>query len=162
MVLFTFAPSDIKHLFPIFTDYSSQMRDILREIGSDSEYLISTRIDSDDAFHENSINIIQKQFKRQKFGFINLLKGYILDINNNELYLSKEYKNPFISLIEENISGRSFKTILSIKHKAAGSIIKQVKRGVFWLRVIHDGNLLNEVRGKRIRKVAALNKFNLE
>lgn len=151
-----------KNFFPIYTDHSSHLKEIINEIVSDSEYLISTRIDNDDAFHKNTIKIIQKQFKGQNFDFVNLLKGYILDTIKNKIYLAKEDSNPFITLIEKKM-GCHFKTVFSVNHKAAGRLgkIKQVKRGIYWLRTIHDRNLLNAVKGRELRKAVDLKYFNL-
>lgn len=152
-----------KNFIPLYTNCTNHMKEILKEIGSDSDYLISTRIDNDDAFHKNAIERIQKQFKRQKFEFINLSKGYILDTINNNIYITKETSNPFISLIEENTIDSPFKTVFSVKHKDAGRLgkIKLIKRGVYWIRIIHDRNLSNEVKGKKLRKAVDLEEFNL-
>ena len=61
-------------------------------------YLITTRLDNDDALCRNFVEIVQSNFFGQDFEFLNLQHGYVW--HRNRIYLRRLPSNPFISLVE--------------------------------------------------------------
>jgi hypothetical protein len=122
------------------------IRGFLRD---DTRFIITTRIDNDDAFHARAIEAIQGEFAAQELAFVNLLKGYILDLGRGNVYREDEPSNPFISCIER-INDDSFKTVLCDQHLALGKHgpVHQLEHRPYWLRVIHGRNLSNREKGR--------------
>lgn len=112
----------------------------------DCDFLITTRIDNDDAFRADAIEVIQSQFSGQSFEFINLPEGAI--VKAEQAFIVREPSNPFMTLIEKR-AGRPFQTVYMDGHHRLGrhGPIRQVPGGPYWLRVIHERNMLNEAEG---------------
>jgi len=88
---------------PVFVAHFD--RDVFREtlatMGLLSRpWLITSRLDNDDAIPANYIERVQNSFDRQKRCFINFRYGLILQ--QNRLYLGIDPKSHFVSLIEES------------------------------------------------------------
>jgi FkbM family methyltransferase len=116
---------------------------------SESKYILTTRIDNDDAFHENAIDTIQRQFIPGKEYIIELRTGISLDILNN-IALKRNYKsNPFITLVEENNKQLLLKTVMAEGHPKWIEIVsfKVVQGKPMWIQVIHDKNVSNALKG---------------
>ena len=99
------------NFIPCYVDSFSNLEnhDIINEnIAPSSKYLITTRIDNDDAISTTFVDEVQKNFCGQRFEFINFANGYLLDINNHRLYKKKISSNMFVSLIERI---ENFKTV---------------------------------------------------
>jgi hypothetical protein len=108
------------------------------------EYLITTRIDSDDMIHHDYINEIQKRFNYQKYTSINFNKGFVYDLRFKLLGTAINKSNPFISVIEKVESFGSFKTVFHIEHskfifEKERIEIKSGER--MWAMTIHDLNI---------------------
>ncbi|MGJ5675866.1 MAG: glycosyltransferase [Nostochopsis sp.] len=133
-----------------FTDDVNR-KNVLKLLNKNTNYLITTRLDNDDAVSNNFVQMIQENFIQQKFEFLNFTNGYVL--NNGKIYYFKYLKNPFMTLIEQidHFSVEGFKTILCGQHTELSKmgIIKQVKCSPTWLQVIHTRNVSNRVRGIR-------------
>jgi hypothetical protein len=141
------------NFIPIFTTENKFNQDKQKMIDKDTKYLITTRIDNDDAFSKDAIETIQKNFKKQVFEFINFYKGYGFLVNKNRLFFSEHPSNAFITLIEKRKSG-SFKTVWCGNHTRLDEIghIKQISDKRYWIRVIHERNLLNSSGPSFLRK----------
>ena len=73
---------------------SAEVRNnILSLLDDNTEYLITTRLDNDDAISKNYIDLVQACFDYQEIEIINFLHGYRL--YNNKLYLNKFPSNNF-------------------------------------------------------------------
>ncbi|MCM0589817.1 MAG: glycosyltransferase [Gloeotrichia echinulata DVL01] len=144
-----------QNIIPIYLDSEFTNRisreTVLNNLNNNVEYLITTRLDNDDAVSKQFVDLIQSSFKKQKFEFLNFTCGYVL--SNRKLYEFNYLNNPFMSLIERvnerNIDG--FKTIVCGEHTKLSLMgkIEQVKTKPTWLQVIHDKNVSNRVRGIR-------------
>lgn len=124
---------------------------ILENLSSQPKYLITSRLDSDDAISRNYIEIIQNDFAEQEFEFLNFSYGYVL--NGNKLYIFKYLQNPFVSLVERvnTLSTNGFKSVLCADHTELYSHgkVKQIKTETGWMQIIHGKNNNNRVRGIR-------------
>ena len=107
-------------------------------------YLITTRLDNDDALRKDFVDVVQKFFSYQECEFINFPAGYVW--HNNEIYFSRQPSNPFISLIERV---EPIRTAWCGNHREVSSIgpVRQAEVGPAWLQVVHEMNLLNRLRG---------------
>jgi hypothetical protein len=72
---------------------------VLSHRKEETEYLITTKIDNDDALHKDFIKTIQENFNKQKFEFISFPYGYVFHID--KIYLLKYLENPFVTLVEK-------------------------------------------------------------
>jgi hypothetical protein len=143
------------HFIPVYVDgeFTSALNrtTVLAHLPQDTEFLITTRLDNDDAVSRDFIEVIQANFWHQSLEFINLTNGYVW--SDGRLYSFQYLKNPFMSLIER-IQQRSldgFKTVLCGEHTQLAAIgaIKQVKTVPTWLQVVHGKNVSNRIRGVR-------------
>ncbi len=120
----------------------------VRNYCSDVEYVITTRIDNDDSLHEEAIDVIQKNFiPKDKMGF-NFYKGYRLVIEPNEILLKNRFLNgPFLSFIEK--PDENLITLMNLSHQDffLKYPTKQIKDKYYWVQVIHNANLVNDISG---------------
>ncbi|NCC33069.1 MAG: hypothetical protein EOM24_13805 [Chloroflexia bacterium] len=107
-------------------------------------YLITTRLDNDDALSRRFVEQLQRQFAFQAFEFINFADGYTLDLQRRRLFMRNYTSNSFISLIERADNPR---TVLCRNHTFLSEIgpIKNLRTDPMWLQLVHQRNLGNEV-----------------
>jgi hypothetical protein len=158
-----------KNFFPIYIDaeFCDQLnREVVsRFVEEQTEYLITTRIDNDDAVCKNFIQLIQDHSEKKEFEFLSFLNGYVLD--TGKLYSFKYVNNPFISLVEKigSSSANDFKTILCGEHSQLSTLgnIKRIDTDAVWLQVVHGKNISNRIRGIRqpIQKLLD-NRFSID
>lgn len=133
-------------------------------IDEDDEYLITTRLDNDDAVAIDFVQTIQDSFKAQECEFINLSFGYCL--YNGNLFLIEDKGNPFISLIEKvsRTAIRDIKTVYCGTHNELSAIgpVIQLETQPAWIQVIHKGNVLNTLRGVKQPIETLSNRFNID
>lgn len=110
-----------------------------------SEYLITTRLDNDDAVSRHFVSSIQEQFEGQDLAFLNFRKGLLLNDRSKKLYLARHDSNPFASVIERV---DSFQTILDHYHNRIRfqERVMQIDTRPLWLQVIHGRNVSNRIR----------------
>ena len=112
-----------------------------------TRYLVTTRVDNDDALAKGHLARVQGAFSRQQREFIEFPFG--LQSYRDCLYSVYWPSNPFLSLIEEVQAGGRFTTVLCVPHdrvREAGPV-KQIRCTAQWLQVLHSTNLLNGLRG---------------
>lgn len=118
----------------------------------DTDYVITTRLDSDDVIAINHIEKIQGHakiggMKGERF-WLNLVRGYKLC--EGKVYPINAPMNPFISFVEppDNLL-----TTYQVSHIEAPSTeypLKQVREGTpTWIQNIHGGNLMNRIMRRR-------------
>jgi Putative rhamnosyl transferase len=109
-------------------------------------YLITTRIDSDDAFASDHLAMVQKAFQRQERQFLDYPFG--LESYRGHLYNCYWPSNSFISLIERVQSGNRFTTVHCVKHDQVykTGLVKKFRRSAQWIHVIHSRNTLSGLR----------------
>lgn len=119
---------------------------------SSAPYLITTRLDSDDALGMRFIAEVQSHFEEQESMFINLNRGLQVD-RTGSIYRFDAPSNAFISLIERRQEGVLPRTVyVDHFHTAARrhAPVKEVITGPMWIQIVHGGNLANHVRGTRV------------
>lgn len=108
------------------------------------DYIITSRLDNDDAIAHNYIKEIQKQFTPQNKTIINLDYGYTYNIKENRIYLRNHYINAFCSFIERSDDLRSVWALDHRELEKIGNLIR-IKTIPLWCQVIHNTNLSNSV-----------------
>lgn len=126
------------------------VKNVLAEyLPKNTDWLVSTRLDNDDALNNCFIETIQKNVKVGHLEFINITSGLI--ITSNKAYSKNDYSNPFISLSEPFVG---FETVWVKEHHRVSSHapIKQLQLKHGWIQCVHGGNIANQVRGVRVKK----------
>jgi len=102
-----------------------------------TKYLITTRIDSDDALCKDYIEMVQRRFNKQKLQFLNFNNGYIWKYKFNQIYSDKQPSNPFITLIEEV---GEIKTVFCWSHPELSKIgpVMEIETEPAWLQLSHE------------------------
>jgi hypothetical protein len=122
----------------------------------ESEYLITSRLDNDDALSLRFVEIVQRHFARQGREFLNFSNGYVF--NRGNLYRTRIRSNSFITLIERKVD---FSTVLCKPHKNVAQVgpICEIENYPGWLQVIHARNLRNELRGRLVSRSKVMKYF---
>jgi hypothetical protein len=162
--------SHFKNLLPIYLDFvlpygtfPDELRQVLKPHIGNSEYLITTWLDNDDAIHQDYIHMIQNNFDRQQSESINFVAGY--QLYNSKLYLDFEMSTHFISLIEK-YNPESFNTVLARDHNHLFEICDSFRNVICqpsWVEVLHGNNVMNVYRkGVRVPVKSGLESFAIE
>jgi len=147
--------SEWQNFIPVFLEerFTEEINrsTILKHLDEQTDFLITTRLDNDDAVSNRFTEMIQNSFAQQEMQFINLSNGYVW--RDGRLYSFQYLSNPFMSLIEQ-IQDRTidgFKTVLCGNHTQIAKIgtLRQIKTEPSWLQVVHEKNVSNRVRGIR-------------
>lgn len=138
--------------------FASEVKNYIIANTSQYHYLITSRIDNDDAIHREFIGEIQNQFKEQDFLVLDVIKGYSLQIKPTVMLGKKEHIfNPFLSLIEVN---NDPKTIWHFDHNhwKKETRVRQITHKRLWIAVIHEKNKINNFNGYDLVKWEDLSK----
>ena len=143
----------------------------IEKLSSNTEWIITTRCDNDDALQKDAVNTIQNNFIQKDEFLISLASGFTLDVMDNTLSHYYYPMSPFISLIESTKKSE-FKGIFYKEHtrwnelrlRITTELLKKNKKSVFvlekpyWLQVIHSKNVSNNFkRGLPVIKAKDLN-----
>jgi Putative rhamnosyl transferase len=124
-------------------------------------FLITTRLDNDDALAPHALVTIQRAFSNQAFEFVNLFLGY--ELHDGNFYLRPYIANPFISLIERTSASREISTVYCRQHNTImDSHVRQVFTSPAWLQVMHGDNIANVRRGVRVSSRRPLRSFEIQ
>lgn len=117
---------------------------VRRIMAPSAEWLLTTRLDNDDALHRRFIETVQSHARDGISEFINPTNGLILA--NGQLYRHRDFSSPFITLSEPAAACR---TVLIDQHPllARHAPVRQFALPDAWVQVVHGGNLANAVRG---------------
>jgi len=115
---------------------------IKKHVPTDCQFLITTRLDNDDAVCNNFTQIVQNQFRAQDAEAIVFPIGYQLYQDN--LYLDFSIGNHFISLIEK-FRPDSLHTVFARPHDRLYEVgpVRKILCRPTWLEVVHGGNIAN-------------------
>lgn len=116
-----------------------------------ADFLITTRVDSDDAVASDFVAAVQEQFARQDLMFVNFARGLQVD-RSGAVYLRTQPSGPFLSLIERRADRSVPLTVYASKHHLARQLapITEVRSEPMWVQVVHGGNVSNLVEGARV------------
>lgn len=110
-------------------------------------YLITTRVDNDDALAKDHLATVQRAFRQQEQEFV--LFPFGLQLFRKHMYSICWLDNPFFSLIERVTPSGDFKTVLCVRHCDIYDVapVRRLWRTSQWLEVIHSNNVSNSLRG---------------
>jgi hypothetical protein len=114
-----------------------------------ADWVITTRVDNDDALARDFIESVQAQFNQQDYEFINFQSGLQMS-DDGELYHRADPSGPFISLIERR-TDKPLRGVYVGRHDRISDYgpIRQVVAHPMWLQMVHGLNLGNALRGVR-------------
>jgi len=126
-------------------------------------YLITSRLDNDDALSDDYIDEVQKQFQQQNFLAIDYIDGFTLQVEP-EVKLGKRSHahNPFISLIERV---EDFQTVWSRERHGRWckeKEVKSIRNNRLWMSIIHSENKANDFVGFGEVAWRNIEKFNID
>lgn len=161
---------EYRNFVPVFADDQYIITErYLGDLTRNCRFLITTKLDNDDAMARDYVGAIQAQFDQQPFTFLNFTRGLVLC--DGRLYCSENFSNPYISLIE-SINGfrtieprddpdmrlitsepawvNGFKTAYCLNHARLDDLglATQVSTGPMWLQVVHGRNTLETGPGR--------------
>ncbi|MDV8146979.1 glycosyltransferase [Arthrobacter sp. B10-11] len=112
-------------------------------------WVITTRVDNDDALARDFIEAVQAQFGREDHQFINFQAGLQMS-DGGEVYYRSDPSGPFISLIERR-TDKPLKAVYVGRHDKISEFgpIRQVVAHPMWLQMVHGLNIGNALRGIR-------------
>jgi hypothetical protein len=121
-----------------------------KEITLKVDFVITSRIDSDDEYLPKFVETIQEEFMSKQE--VIDVKGCQYDILNNKKYTSGRMSpnSPFITLVENN---KNIKTVFDIGH---GNMCKKYQcrfvdsEEILYKQNIHENNLMNKIIGELI------------
>ena len=133
-------------------------------LNGDEEYIITTNIDNDDAFHRETIERLQRQFRlTPQAGIYSVVWGMQYFPRWRALLKMRYPHNHFLTLVEP--AGGHIHTIEYYSHTIARKRfpVVDISDGVGWVEVVHDCNVNNELRiTSRIRYGFILRSFSLQ
>ncbi len=159
-----------ENFYPVYVDDYEEFithdieQTIRKHVRNDVKFIITTRIDNDDAFHKNALQVIQDNFSPNHMQIIDLLNGYCLDINK-QIMLKRSYEsNPFISLIEAINDTSKIHSVMREGHPAwiGMTDFTSVITEPLWIQVIHEKNVSNTLKGKTVFSLEPLAQFNVK
>lgn len=149
--------NEFPQFIPLFLSHDETLNleiylrnEIKKYISPKDSYLITTRIDNDDSFHKEIVNIIQEQVKKDNgekyiynfdYGF-----QYFEEYN----YLQKIFyrNNHFLTRVD-NLND-DFGTIMSFRHDRIDKDLKvnnlNNKLNPLWIEVVHGSNVANDIK----------------
>jgi hypothetical protein len=131
-------------LRPIFAAHFDELPDRVRaEVPEDVEFLISSRLDNDDALARDALWRVRREFREQALEFLNPRVGYIL--SRGRVHRATCPSNPFLSLIERR-GARPWLTAWGVAHDRARDAgpVRDLGPPAYWLQTVHERNLKND------------------
>lgn len=126
-------------------------------------WLLTTRLDSDDAIARDFMAAVQREFIPTDGLFVDFPRGVQID-RDGSTYLYDQLSSPFLTLVERRRPGVTPRTVHSARHARAREAgpLREVSAPPMWVQVIHGTNLLNMTVGSRISPRVVNERFDLE
>lgn len=114
-----------------------------------SEYIITSRLDTDDLLHRDYIEVVQQLFEPSHLSVIDLRTGFKINIEEGgcEIRNYTQSFNPFISLIEKR---EDVQTVFNEMHHEwfkAKKVISYYEKQL-WIELVHTKNWMNAANHK--------------
>lgn len=139
----------IPNFTPLFTEKRTELVEPIKNNIPLKKWVITTRLDNDDAFAVDYIENIQKKFVPEHRRFMDFQLGYSYDAKSKGINLLRFRSNAFLSLIEDTEKG--FDTAYAFNHTRSMDFgrLKSYRTKPMWIQVAHGGNRLNYFSGKK-------------
>lgn len=124
-------------------------------------YVITSRLDNDDAISRDYIERIQAAFAHQKLEVLNFPRGIVW--HKGRLYLHTDRSNAFATLVEMRKDDAPL-TVCARQHPKLSEVafIRQLDPAPAWLQAVHGDNRRNRVRGRRVPPEGTLEAFEID
>ncbi len=131
--------------------------------GSAAPWLLTTRLDSDDAIARDFLAAVQREFTPTEGLFLDFPRGIQID-RSGATYLYDQLSSPFLTLIERRRPDSPVSTVYAARHARARQWgpVREVSAPPMWVQVIHGSNLLNMTVGARVSPRVVNERFDLE
>lgn len=130
--------------------------DVRAEMDSETQWVLTSRLDNDDGLHREFIKNLQAQLQFEKREFLNFPSGIIY--YRDHTYLFRHRSNAFVSYFEP---AHDVSTVICSKHLFVERVapLRQLVSPPAFLQVVHGRNRSNKPRGTRVHRMLALNGF---
>lgn len=121
-------------------------------------YVITSRLDNDDAVSRDYIERIQQAFDRQNAEVLNFPRGLVW--HKGRVYLHADPSNAFATLVEKRRDS-GLLTVCARPHPKLSQVapVRQLDSRPAWLQAVHGTNRRNRVRGWRAPAETMRNAF---
>jgi hypothetical protein len=136
-------------------------QDVAQRTAPNADFILTSRLDNDDAVAKDFIARIQNEASRTPVGCVlNFRNG--LALQDGRIYTAADTSNPFTTLIEAG--GQPAQTIWAARHHELGNkwTVRQVHGHPAWLQVVHSENVSNRIKGARVGDRSAVRDFSLD
>ncbi|WP_339916365.1 glycosyltransferase [Yeosuana marina] len=146
-----------------YNDFEANMPKDIHQmiIAKNIRWVITTRLDNDDVFANDSIEKIQKIENFQEMSLLEFPLGYTLNLGDKSILRKKtEYLNPFISLVEKVYPDALIKSVYFNQHNKWEEVEKKVISDIpQWIQIIHDKNISNQSNGLEVNPYDLQSRF---
>lgn len=135
---------------PVYLPPIEDARDFVRPVKDrldpETEILVTSRLDNDDALHEDALAAVRQRVRARR-EFLNLRLGFVTD-GSRARVVSHKY-SPFTSLVEP-VGDEPLLTVYCTTHgrQARVAPVRQIAQRPLWLRVVHARNVANTAFGE--------------
>lgn len=146
--------TDVEMVFlPEGSDDSTIAAAVRERVDDDTGLLLTTRLDNDDALHEDALAVVRRSTRPGRREFLNLRFGWVTD---GELARVKAHKyGHFTTLVEprgvgvggagEAVEFRTVHCGLAHGRVRRFAPVRQIRGGPYWLEVVHRRNVSNRM-----------------
>jgi len=108
-----------------------------------TEYVVTTRLDNDDALHREAIADIQACVEPRAAEFLNFTFGYRYTAADGRATRKENRSNAFLTLVER-VTDAPLHTVRRVDHRHASQLapVRQIGTEPRWMYVVHDRNLV--------------------
>ena len=139
------------------TRMSDVARDVVERIGAETQRVLTTRLDNDDAVSSDFVASIRaKAAECNEDTVLNFPHGVALRAGS--IFTAYDESNPFTSLIE---SRDEVQTIWAAQHRDLGTKwnLLQINARPLWLQIVHGENVANRIKGRLVEHKTILREF---
>lgn len=138
-------------------DHGEAMNRLRERLAADpAGYVITSRLDNDDALSTGYVDTIQNRFVALDKQLLNIPSGLSYDVHRRVLtHLRRARLNPFTSLIERNEHDGNLLTVLGFPHHRppAGVTVVNIPMAWGWLKIVHTRNVVSRIKGWPLLRV---------
>lgn len=137
------------NFIPIYIKIRPEIPDAIKKNIELKKWLITSRLDNDDALSIDYVKTVQGYFEPIHSSFIDLSMGYNLKIFDGAITVFDFYSNSFASYVTD--TKIEIKTAHCFNHSYNKDQVnfKSYKTKPTWLQIIHEDNRSNTLRGEQ-------------
>ncbi|MDB4160800.1 putative rhamnosyl transferase [Bacteroidia bacterium] len=150
-----------------------------QKIDKDTRWIVTSRMDNDDAVHRNMVKIIQQELEFKHGYLVSLASGYVFDESRKKMAHYFYPMSPFLTIVEDskvakgifekghtiwpNLRLRIYKEIWVEWFSKKSRMVRFVLCQPLWLQVVHQTNVSNSFfRGLPVVRSKSLENFGMD